>query len=180
MLSEQQIESLVVELNELNSNFKAAEAEYKEKKNNISSKIKDYMSIKKIDSLDFLFKAGKYKNNPMRFTAKHICPKKIIFNPDSIEKKLSKLSKEDLSLIVKKTYIINDIDGLIDYLKSCGVDPKQFKTFLTIEKTVDNKKIDELSNIGKITEEDITGCYTIKESESYFKISEVEDEGSEG
>lgn len=179
-LSEQQVETLVVQLNELNNEFKKTEDEYKAKKSSLCSVLKDYMALKKIDSLDFLFKAGRYKDRPTNFSIKHVCPKKIIFDPDKMEKKLSKMDKNDLSEIIHKTYKINDIDGLIEYLKSCGVNPKKFKEFLTIEKVVDNKKVDEFSKIGKITEKDVEGCYTVKENESYFKISEVEYEGDEG
>ena len=169
-ISKKEIEKAIENLHELDVNFKKAKEEYESKKASLTGKIQNFMAVKKIDFLDFKSKSEKWKN--INFNVKNICPKKIIFDADKLEKKLS---KEICSKIIKKEYKINDIKALSDFLKGYGVDPKEFKEFLTIEKTVDNKKLDNLSDIGEITEDDIKGCYVVKPISSYIKISEVED-----
>lgn len=183
ILSKEKAQELVVKLNDLNKNFKEVENKFKEETSKIKNQLKDYFSLENINSNKFLYKAGKYKNNPTGFSAILVSPTKIIFDADKLEKKLkSKLGKDKLSLIISKKFIIDDFDGLIEYLKTCGVDAKKFKEFISVEKTVNNKKIDELSKIGEIDEEDVSGCYQVKTSESYFKITEginidADDEG---
>lgn len=159
------IKDAIIELNNLNETFKNAENEYKSRKSKLTNDIQNYMATKKIDFVEF-------KNNLQFWNTKLVCPKKVIFDADKLEKRLS---KETCKKIISKKYSIEDFDGLIEYLKECNVDPKKFKEFLSIEKTVNNKKIDELSELGEIKEEDIKGCYTVKDIQSYLKISEVED-----
>jgi hypothetical protein len=62
------------------------------------------------------------------------------------------------------------MDNLVKYLKQCGVSPKKFKSFITVEKSVDKKKLDFLFETGEIKTKDLDGCYELKESESYLKI----------
>ena len=46
-------------------------------------------------------------------------------------------------------------------------------------KKVNQKKMNELSEIGEIDKEDIEGCYELKEAEGYLKISVKELENEE-
>lgn len=93
----------------------------------------------------------------------------VVFNADKIEKRLDKnVSK---SIIVKK-YEINNIEGLIKYLKECNVDPKVFKSFLTITKSVDVKELERLEELGKVSLSQLNGCYSIKTQKPYFTVRE--------
>lgn len=93
---------------------------------------------------------------------------RIKFDPDKLEKALGKTLSED---VIVKRYSINDMLGLVSYLKQCGVDPKVFKSFITVSKTVDDKALDQLESIGKITAEQIKGCYTVNKDRPYFTVS---------
>lgn len=91
----------------------------------------------------------------------------VIFDIDALE---NNLSKEMCKEVIDKSYTITDIDGLIVYLKSCGVDPKVFKSFLNVTKTVDEKKLDKLADLGLISQEQLDGCYTLKRKKPYFTV----------
>ena len=82
-------------------------------------------------------------------------------------------------MLVEKEYYISDMHGLVKYLKSCGVDPKKFKKYLIVTEKVNQKKMDELSDIGDITREDIEGCYKLEEANGYLTINVKKDEDNE-
>lgn len=89
----------------------------------------------------------------------------VIFDIDALENNLSKEMSKD---VIDKSYTITDINRLIIYLKSCGVDPKVFKSFINVTKTVDEKKLDKLADLGLIRKEQLEGCYTLKRKKPYF------------
>lgn len=99
--------------------------------------------------------------------------KRIVWYPDKLEKRLKKSLRNK---VIQKRYFINDIDGLIEYLKEHDVDPKQFKKYLDVEKEVDNVAIDNLHNTGEISKKDIEGCYQVIKDKPYFKVSEVKED----
>nr|UWG92028.1 MAG: hypothetical protein [Bacteriophage sp.] len=91
----------------------------------------------------------------------------VIFDIDALENNLSKEMSKD---VIDKSYTITDINRLIIYLKSCGVDPKVFKSFINVTKTVDEKKLDKLVDLGLIRKEQLEGCYTLKRKKPYFTV----------
>lgn len=91
----------------------------------------------------------------------------VIFDIDALENNLSKEMCKD---VFDKSYTINDINRLIVYLKSCGVDPKVFKSFINVTKKVDEKKLDKLADLGLINKEQLEGCYTLKRQKPYFTV----------
>lgn len=91
----------------------------------------------------------------------------VIFDVDALENNLSKKMCKD---VIDKSYTITDINRLIVYLKSCGVDPKVFKSFINVNKTVDEKKLDKLADLGLINKEQFEGCYTLKRQKPYFIV----------
>lgn len=92
----------------------------------------------------------------------------IEWDADKLERKLPKSVAKK---VIKKKYSIADMNGLIEYLKSCGVDPKVFKRYLAIDKTVDVKAVDQLGNVGEISVQQISGCYIVKCHKPYFTLS---------
>lgn len=91
-------------------------------------------------------------------------------------KKLRKsLGKKLFSSVVQKTYEVTDMQGLVDYLKECGVDPKKFKQFIGVSEKVDTQKIDKLYLSGVITKKDISGCYDVDMGEPYIRLTELKE-----
>lgn len=110
-----------------------------------------------------------YYTNHKHLGVTRVRRRKIVWD---MKKLKERLSKAKYKAVVKKRYEIEDIDGLIKYLKKCGVDPKRFKSFLSVTETVDEKELNNLSELGTITENDIKGCYTVELSDPYIKITE--------
>lgn len=164
---DKKVKEAIEELDSLNKSFKEFENQYNINKAKLNNIIKKYMGAKNIDALDFVNKSHKICKIVF------VQPKKIIFDAEKLEKRID---KKLCNLFIKKEYHINDIVGLLAYLKSIDADPKIIRSYINIEKKVDNKKIDELSELGQITSDDIKGCYEVKDISSYLKISEVEDE----
>lgn len=103
-----------------------------------------------------------------KFVVTRVQSSRVEFNPDKLEKALGKELSRD---VIQKHYEIIDISGLITYLKECGIDSKVFKSFISIKKTVNTKELDRLEELGKITAEQIKGCYTVKSQNPYFTVN---------
>lgn len=158
------ITKAVKDLDSLNKTFKDHEEKYKAEKDRLQKIIKDYTDKSNLEEFDFDDNLSHYKVRP-------IITKKIIWDIDKLSEKLD---KEILNEILDRQYSINDFDSLVEYLKSCGVDPNKFKKFIEVKKTVNNKKVDELSQLGDISSDDLSGCYELQANFSYVKISLLE------
>ena len=161
---DQKIKNISFELFKLNQKFQEAKQNYEKEKSRLQGEIFKYTSKKGIQGFGFQDGEKGYK-----FTT--VQTKKLIFDIDKLKKRLN---KEIISEVIKKKYTITDMDKLIKYLKSCGVDPKKFKTFVEIQEEVDEKKINELSEFGEINMEDLDGCYEVKLNTPYVRITDYE------
>ena len=93
---------------------------------------------------------------------------KVIFDAEKLEAKIPKaISKK----VILKKYTINNFSNLVEYLKSCNVDPQKFKQFLDVEKSVDEKALEQVSELGLIEEEQIKDCYSVSKNIPYYKVS---------
>lgn len=111
-----------------------------------------------------------YYSNHKRVNVVPVRQKKVIWD---IEKLKGALSRDIQSEVIEKEYRVNDMSGLVKYLKECGVNPKIFKSFIDVSESVNTGRIDELSEIGEIVKKDIEGCYTVELSDPYIKLTEV-------
>lgn len=87
------------------------------------------------------------------------------------EKLAKRLPKSIARKVIRKRYSIANMAGLVEYLKSCGVDPKVFAKYLTIEQEVDQDAVDRLGETGEISVKNISGCYIVHCQKPYFKLS---------
>lgn len=151
----------VLELHRLEEQFKEYKSAYEARKKSLTTSISNYMYSNGYGMFNFRSREfGAVKVNK-------IVRKTIVWDADKLKKKLNPEIFEEVS---EKQYTINDIDGLVKYLKSCGVSPKKFKKFIDVETKIDNARVNHLSEIGDITSEDIQGCYTLKEANPYLRI----------
>lgn len=168
----EEVQMAVIDFLESQEKFKEIERQYNEKKKKLQTQIKNFMFINGFDSFKFLAHHGRFQEANSFLRVTNIRQKRIEFDVGALEQKLD---KELLNEFLVKEYFVSNMDGLIKYLKSCGVNPKKFKKFIDVRKQVDKKKLDELSELGEITLKDLEGCYTIKESEGYVKITELDE-----
>lgn len=149
---------------ERQSKFKQMQSQFNEWKAQFNSVMEDYFKCKGIDkSLTFSYDDLVGSD----LVVNRIQKSSVEFDPDKLAKALGKqLAKQ----VIIKEYEITDIDALIAYLKECDVDPKIFKSFLNVSQTVDTQELDRLEEIGKITAEQIKGCYIVKCQKPYFTV----------
>ena len=97
------------------------------------------------------------------------------------EKLEKRVTKPIARQVIKKNYTIRDMKGLSKYLASCGVDQNEFKKYIEVEKTVDQQEVERLSEVGKISVKNISGCYMVECQKPYFKLSvkKVDGDGEE-
>ena len=158
------IGKLSMELYDLNQKFDAFERQYKERKKQIFTEIKKYTDKEQLQSYGVNSGKGVFKFVP-------VISKEIIWD---IEKLQGKVRKSLLKQFVDKTYTITDYDGLIEYLKPLGADPKILAEYLSVDRKVNKKKLDQLAAMGDIVMDDLADCYKIKVKSEYVKISEME------
>lgn len=170
----EQVKRQSIELYELECKFKQLKAKYEKKKEALTISIKNFMFINTegiTDEFEFEVQA---KDDTSRgvLTVKKITPTVIVWDADKLEKQLG---KERSQSIIEKRYTIEDYDGLVEYLKECGVSPKKFKSFLSVERTVNQQALKQADDLGEITDKDISDCYKTQIKSSYLKISVLED-----
>lgn len=117
-----------------------------------------------------LDEGANYYTNHIKLRVTRARTKKITWLLDKLKQKLNKDTYKDL---VDKTYTISDMQGLIKYLKSCGVDPKKFKKYIEVEEQLNEIKLNTYYETGALDKKDIEGCYTVKMGEPYIKITEL-------
>lgn len=111
-----------------------------------------------------------YYTNHMKLNVTRIRTKRVTWLLDKLKQKLGKDTYKD---VVDKTYTINDIQGLIKYLKSCGVDPRKFKKFIDVNETLNETKLNTYYETGALKKSDIEGCYDVKVGEPYIRLTEL-------
>ena len=160
------IDRLILELLSINKKSKDAQEKYKAEKAKYEERIRNVLKGKNINSYSF-------KNENYYYKATVVKQKKIEFNAEMIEQVID---KDLFNEICDKKYEIIDYEGMVKYLKSLGASPKVFKKFIHCEKSINKYKLDQLSELGDISLDDIEGCYTVSENSGYVRITESEEE----
>lgn len=147
--------------------FKQIQTRFGEIKADFYDNMEDYFRCNNVDG-KLTIDCNEYGENCGTFTVTRVQSSKVEFNPDKLEKVLGKELSQD---VIQKHYEITDMNGLVTYLKECGISPKVFKSFISVRKTVNTKELDRLEELGMITAEQIKGCYTIKSQNPYFTVN---------
>lgn len=157
--------------------FKArlAEQEAKRRYAELQAKLQTYFNKSGDKGLQFPYKGKIYKIVGVK-------PKTMVWDVDRLINKIkaTKDNSDDLlSQIIETKVVISNVSEFKKLLKDNGIKFKDIQPFLSVEKKVIGKKINELSEIGEITMDDIEGCYTMKDSQGYLLPSESEIEEDE-
>lgn len=92
---------------------------------------------------------------------------KVVFDLKALKEALG---DELFGKVTTKKYEVVNSKGLFKYLKQLGANPKIIKSFLNVEITVDEKALNNLSDVGEIDEDMLKGTYTIENRSPYIKI----------
>lgn len=154
--------------------FKKAEQVMNDLKQDFNATIERFCIEHDSNSLTFE-SDGEARNTEIKVTK--VSPKKVIWKPEILKRIIG---RKRAARVIEKRYEISDFAGLVEYLKTCGVDPKQFKSFLTVSETVNEKALDNLFDLGElqdVDEADLQDCYTVELKPSYFRVSVSSDDG---
>lgn len=158
----------IIRLFEMKEKFSVMKKTFEEESKALETSIKNFMYANgNVDSITLRYQEKDEVNGPTVLKVLKVSPVKIKWLPEKLEKALG---KERCSGLIEKTYIIEDMDGLIKYLKSCGVNPKKFKSFLRIDKKVNSDVLKQMDELGEISSDEVKGCYEATHVSSYLKI----------
>lgn len=174
-LNEKEFKAYVLTFFNKQRRFKKNEEDFKVLKDNFYEMAEDYFVHNDLDN-QVIISYDCYEESNEAIKVSRIQRIKVNFDIKRLEKTLSKKIVKE---IIDKEYVINDIDGLTVYLKECGVNPNIFKSFLSINKRVNESKLDNLYDLGKIRKEEIEDCYEIENGKPFFKVSLEKKKGNE-
>lgn len=172
-LSEEDFVRAVTLLHEKTKRFKEVEGKFKKLKAECNQIIDQYFKENSIEKSTTVSCDDAPTNGIKVSKVERVSVK---FDADKIERALP---KEVALKVVNKKYEINDIFGLVSYLKGCGVDPKVFKSFLSITKSVNVSELERLSALGEIDEKDLDGCFLVTKSDPYYKLRAGKGDGDD-
>lgn len=172
----EKVKGYIVELFEAKEEFKSTESEYKNKIEKLTVAIKNFMFTNGVNYVTFKAFSGRYAKEPKNIECKMITPVSVEFIPEKLEEKLGKEAAEEF---VSKEVVIENWNEFMEYMKELGANPKRVKKLISVRKIVNKKAIENAGTLGKISVEELKGCYKTTKKSSYLKISEVEEEDDE-
>ena len=92
----------------------------------------------------------------------------------NFQKLAKNLGNKLFKQVVNKKYIVNDMLGLIEYLKSCNVDPNIFKKYIDVEYSLNEAELDNLELLGKVKAEQLEGCFNLSFSKPWYSVEKKE------
>lgn len=155
-------EEIAIEFFKKQKIFKKAQESFNEAKSFFNDKAEEFFKQRGLSKVTFV--TSDICNDSL--VIKRIQRKSIEFDADRLEKALGSLS----SSVISKHYEVIDFVGLVNYLKELKANPKVFRSFIKVTKKVDEKELDRLEALGKISADQIKGCYTLKCRDPYFTI----------
>lgn len=167
------LKDILIRANEITVRRKRVERELELEKESITKEITAEMERLGLNKFEFetnqendvLCDGGRRK-----ISCRKVIPTKISYNAEKIYEVFAGERQEIRDRVVSKSYVINDIQGLIQLLKIHGIKPKEFKKFIKVEKTVNKQVLDNFYSLGLVTMEDLNGCYTTTEGKSYWHV----------
>lgn len=152
---------------EAKKEFEAAEAMFKATKKQFYAFVEKSINTSRIDK--------KIEVPNVDHTGDYILSRvqrvKVTWDPEKTEAALKNVGKDIAAAVVQKQLILADKQGFIEYAKSLGADPKKIFSFFVVNKTIDEKVLNNLTEIGEIDETKLQGCYDVKADDPYWKVT---------
>ena len=176
----QTIKDSVRELYEAQRDKKDAENYYNAVRKKEQIVISNYMFTnlpKGVESFEITLDDGrKFYENHVKLRVTRVRRTTVKWDVDKLRKALN---KEQFKRATTKECTITNLDGLVKYLKSCGVDPKKFKKYISVNTQVNADALEQMYAVGELTQKDVKGCYTTEMGEPYMRLTELKDNGTE-
>jgi hypothetical protein len=161
LITNEEVTASVIRLNKIKNKYDEIKKSYETEKKSLEKKIKDFLNTHGTKGVIVY-------DGDTAIDAKLVQSTKVIFDAEAIE---NKFDKEFCNEVIIKKYTINNYDGLVKYLKSCGVNSKIFKEYISVEKTVDTPTLNNMFDLGELSLDNMQGCYTVTTNEGHIKIN---------
>lgn len=160
-----QLQNNVIALRRLEDKKKELDTKYAAKKKALAETILKQMKQDEVKTLCFVDKSGLAQ---VTYTCSLVEPQSIKYDVSKLEKTLS---KKQLNKVVEKRIVVNDTEAFIEYLKSIGANPKEFKNLITVNKEVDKKALEQMYELREVTFKQLEGTYKITNTTPYLKTT---------
>lgn len=87
-----------------------------------------------------------------------------------IGKMKEKLPSNVISEVVEKQVSVIDYKALAAYVKSLGGSAAKLKSMLHVDESVNEKRLEELSELGEFDDSLMDGCFSVSESEPTYQL----------
>lgn len=162
-----ELRQMALDLATKSEEFRKAEQEFNEQKKLYNTKFKTWLNKNGYSKAYFMSAKGKV-------SLTYVQPTKVVFNIDKLKKALD---KDTAKKVIEKEYIITDIATLKQLLQEHGVKVSDFKRCIQINETVNEKELDNLSELGEIDQNDLEGTYERVEGTEYVKLTRTKKVG---
>lgn len=154
--------------------LKIDEQKVKEDYAKTQAEIKEYFAKSKEKSLSFSIGNKGYKVTDVN-------TKEFVWDSNKLYDKLidDGMDKDLVKSFISTEVVITDWNGFAEFLKSKSIKAKEISSFIEIKRKVDSKKINQLSELGEVTEKNIEGCYELKDKAGYVKLTDWENKDEE-
>lgn len=149
------------------SEFEAAESAFKATKKQFYAYVEKSINTSKIDK-KIEVPAADHSGDYILTRIQRV---KVTWDAEKTEAALKNVDKGLCSEIVQKELTLADKKGFVEYAKSLGADPKKLFSFFVVTKTVDEKALNRLTEVGAIDETKLAGCYDVKADEPYWRVA---------
>jgi hypothetical protein len=160
----------VKEFEQKTKKFKEIEKQYQELKKEFARESEEFFKTHKdeVDGKYYTFgsKLGEFKVTEVKRS-------KVEFDIDAIE---AKIDKDLYNAFIDKLYVINDWPKFISLMKSKGISKKEIAKLLNVQKSINKDKLNQLSDIGEIDMEDLSGCYKVVPQATSYQVKFIANE----
>lgn len=101
------------------------------------------------------------------YSVTRVVRRKVEYDIDKMKKKLP---VDVISEVVEKQVLVTDYNLLAKYVKSLGGSAPKLKSMLHVDESVNEKRLDELSELGEFDDSLMEGCFSISESEPTYQL----------
>lgn len=165
----EELKSIAMERAQLQKDLKTHTERVKQVLAQLDKKVSNILYVNGLDSYEFYADRGLlFSLSPSVIKIKKVVQKKIKWKMEEIEKNLS---QKKIDSFVDKKYMIKDIEKLTSLVRAAGISAKDFKSCISVEKTVNADRLDSAIELGEIERKELIGCYELEEGSKFLRYT---------
>lgn len=164
----------ILRLKKLKDVAKKANDDYEEKKLAVWDMAEWCMKENKADKVEFEtepeFGWSSHEKKGTTIAIKKVTKTNVEWFPE----KVAEAIPEELSAgVIDKRYEVTSWQALVNAMKKYGVPANEVIPYIAVEKTVNVAALEQLNELGDVSQEDLEGCYKVNVKSSYLSMSET-------